>query len=111
MIEGRRHPQFPLNGGCSLRVALFTLIRLLHGYSRVCADAVWFGPTMHVACAVWGYGPCKGFACNAACQQDTVTSQYLVQDALQAFMGLGGVRIESNVVITEDGRWALFVNS
>lgn len=31
-------------------------------------------------------------------------SQFLVREALQGFMNLGGVRIESNVLVTADGR-------
>jgi len=36
--------------------------------------------------------------------QDAVQSKFLVREALQPLLSLGGVRIESNVVITSDGR-------
>jgi hypothetical protein len=36
--------------------------------------------------------------------QDPARSQFLVREALAAFMSMGGVRIESNVLITADGR-------
>jgi hypothetical protein len=40
--------------------------------------------------------------------QDPARAQYLVREALQAFMSLGGVRIESNVLVTADGRCGLW---
>lgn len=39
-----------------------------------------------------------------AVRQDPARSQHLVREALHAFMGLGGVRIESNLLVTADGR-------
>lgn len=36
--------------------------------------------------------------------EDAVQSKFLVREALQPLLSLGGVRIESNVVITSDGR-------
>lgn len=36
--------------------------------------------------------------------QDPARAQFLVREVLAAFMAMGGVRIESNVLITADGR-------
>lgn len=42
---------------------------------------------------------------NTTQQQDPARGKYLVREALQPYMNMGGVRIESNVLITADGRW------
>lgn len=39
--------------------------------------------------------------------QDPIHNKYLVKDAIQPYMSLGGVRIEDNVVITADGGLSL----
>jgi hypothetical protein len=44
------------------------------------------------------------YACFCACIQDPARAKFLVREALEGCMGLGGVRIESNVLITADGR-------
>jgi hypothetical protein len=43
-------------------------------------------------------------ACVWFFTQDPARAQYLVREALEPFMSLGGVRIESNVLVTADGR-------
>lgn len=57
---------------------------------------------MHVACP---RPACLCPAWHAICLlQDPARAQFLVREALAACLGMGGVRIESNVLITADGR-------